>query len=336
MMLKSGCAAALVLMSGLAPAAAQDKTSLRVGDVYPAGHYIADALVKPWMADVKQALGDRIDIQYFPAEQLGKGPQMLSLTQQGVVDVGIIVPPFLPDKLPRSAVAELPGGFSTACEGTKAFWQLATSGILAEKEYTPNNVRVLLATVLPPYQIFLRNRIEGVKSFSGQKIYSTGGAKDLTVRKFGGVPTRMVTSEVHEAMSRGTIDGGLMAYGTALAYRLPGLVKYATAGENFGSGVITYGISLAKWNALPEDLRKVLDQTGEAATMRACETITKGVEAEIVRLKQGGVTLVELPASDREFVDRELAQVAREWAKELDARNLDGSAVLSAFTSALK
>lgn len=335
-MLRLVCLTALALVGGMLPAAAQDKITLRVGDVYPVGHYIAEALIKPWMAEVKQKLGDKIELQYFPAEQLGKGAQMLSLTTQGVTDIGLIIPAFISEKFPRSSVAELPGSFTRACQGTTAFWSLVTTGILANKEYTPNGVRVLVATVLPPYQIFLRKPIEGVKSFAGQKIYSTGGAKDLTVRKLGGVPTRMATSEVYESISRGTIDGGLMAYGTAVAYRLPGLVKSGTTGENFGSGAITYTISLAKWKALPENVRKVFDQVGESVTRKACETITKGVEADMAKLKEGGVALVKLPASDRDTVDRALSGVAEEWAKDLDARNLDGTPVLAAFRNALK
>ncbi|TAK35903.1 MAG: C4-dicarboxylate ABC transporter, partial [Lysobacteraceae bacterium] len=139
-----------------------------------------------------------------------------------------------------------------------------------------------------------------------------------------------------ESISRGTIDGGLMAYGTAVAYRLPGLVKSGTTGENFGSGAITYTISLAKWKALPENVRKVFDQVGESVTRKACETITKGVEADMAKLKEGGVALVKLPASDRDTVDRALSGVAEEWAKDLDARNLDGTPVLAAFRNALK
>lgn len=336
-MLRSLCAAiGLAALSGIQPVVAQEQMLLRVADVYPAGHYIADALIKPWMEAVKERLGARVDLQYFPAEQLGKGPQMLALTQQGVIDVGLIIPAFVPDKLPRSAVAELPGSYGTACEGTNAFWQLATSGILAEKEYGPNGIHVLIATVLPPYQIFLRSPIENAASFSGKKIYSTGGAKDLTVRRLGGVPTRMSTSEVYEAMSRGTIDGGLMAYGSALAYRLPGLVKSATAGENFGSGVVTYGISQRKWDSLPKDVREALDAAGRSVTQQACKAISARSDSDLEKLKAGGVGLVTLPASDRSVVDRELAGVADDWAKELDGRNLDGSSVLAAFKNALK
>lgn len=326
--------ALLALSAG--PAAAQPKVTLRIADVYPAGHYIAGALIKPWMEQLKAKLGDRVDLQYFPAEQLGKGAQMLTLTQQGAVDVGNIVPPLLPDKFPRSAVAELPGFFQHACVGTKAFIAMATKGLLAEKEYGPNGVRVLIATVLPPYQIILRNPIEGLKSFAGQKIYSTGGAKDLAVRRLGGVPTRMTTTEIFEAMSRGTIDGGLMAYGTAVAYRLPSLAKFITTGENFGSGVITYSISAAKWNALPEDVRKAIDEVSATVNASGCQTITDSVDGDIAKLKAAGVALVPIPAADRETVDRAMSAVADEWAKELDGRQLDGAAILAAFRAALK
>ncbi len=317
------------------PAQAQEPVSLRVADVYPEGHYIAEALVKVFMAKVEEELGDRVALEYFPASQLGKGPDMLTLTQSGVVDIGIIVPPFLPDKLPLSAVAELPGSFTEACDGTAAFWALSREGVLKEAEYDPNGIHVLLATVLPPYQIFLRDEIAGVASFEGQKIYSTGGAKDLTVRKLGGVPIRMATQELYEALSRGTIDGGLMGYGTAIAYRTPGFVNYATRNENFGSGVITYAISNERWAELPEDVREALDRIGEEATMAACQTISAGVEADIAALGEAGVTLVDLPEADRETVDAALASVAEEWAAELDGRGHKGSDTLSAFREAL-
>ena len=101
-------------------------------------------------------------------------------------------------------------------------------------------------------------------SFEGQKLYSTGGAKDLTLRKLGAVPTRMTTAEVYQSMSRGTIDGGVMSYATALAYRLQGIVKSATTDENFGSGVITS-------RSIPED-----------PSIRRCSGRGRPVESDVI------------------------------------------------------
>lgn len=326
----------LLLGVALGRPAAAETVTLRVGDVYPAGHYMAEALVENWMDTVKVKLGDQVDLQYFPASQLGKGPDLLSLTQSGVVDVGLIVPAFTPDKLPLSAVAELPGSFSAGCEGTRAFWSLATDGGLLDKEeFQPNGIHVLLALVLPPYQIFTRGKIEGVSSFAGQKFYSTGGAKDLTVRALGAVPVRMATAELYESLSRGTIDGGIMAYGTALAYKIPEFVHSATKGENFGAGVVTYGISLDRWNKLPETVRAAFDEAGKAATENACKTIDASVGEDMKKLEAAGVSLVAMPASDRDTIDAAMAKIGDEWAKELDGRGKPGSEVLKAFHAQL-
>ncbi|TKT69476.1 TRAP transporter substrate-binding protein DctP [Aquamicrobium sp. LC103] len=330
----AGCAV-LIACVPAGSASAQETVSLRVGDVYPQGHYMAEALVKPWMDQLKERLGERVEVSYFPASQLGKGPDFLSLTQSGAVDVGVIVPPLVPDKFPLSAVAELPGSFSEGCEGTRAFWKLAREGVLKEEEFDPNGIHLLLALVLPPYQLFSSKPVESIESFRGQKIYATGGAKDLTVRAVGAVPIRLATNELYESLSRGTIDGGLMGFGTALSYSATEYARYATTGENFGSGVITYGIAKPRWEALPEDVRAAMDELGEKITFDACAAIDASVPQDAAKMKAGGVTLVKLPEADRSKVDAAMAGIANQWAAELDGQGRKGTAVLDAFRSEL-
>ena len=335
-MIRRAALTLLALISSAASAYAQEKITLRVADVYPEGHYIANATVKPWMDKVKQKLGDRIAFEYFPAEQLGKGRDLLAFTQNGVVDVGLVIPAFVPDQLPLSAVGELPGLFSTACQGSAAFWKLAHDGLLAQKEYDPNNIHILFETLLPPYQIMSRQPIGGVKSFEGRKLYSTGGAKDLTLRKLGAVPIRMTTAEVYKSMSRGTIDGGVMSYATALAYRLPGLIKSATQGENFGSGVVTYAISLNRWRKLPDEVRKAMEDSGDEVTREACVAFDHGVSADIDTLRKDGVELTPMSDADHAEIAKATTTVANQWADELEGRGKPGKAVLDAFHAALE
>ncbi len=329
--------AAVALLVCMGPLAlAQERIVLRVGDTYPAGHYIAEALTKPWMEDVKARAAGRVNFEYYPASQLGSGREMLTLTQSGVVDVGIMIPSILSDRLPLSLVAELPGDASTSCQGTQAFWALTRpGGVLAEKEYGPNGVVVLFAAALVPYQIFSRRPIETLKSLDGLKLYSPGGAKDLTVRKVGAVPIRMETADLYQAMTRGTIDGALISYGSILAYRLPGLIHAATFGENLGTGVIAYGISRNRWAKLPADIQSVLAEAGEAATRRACAIFDAGVSGDVAKLQQDGVALVRLGDADRSALAKAMAGVASEWAAELDHRAKPGSEVLAAFQKAL-
>ena len=86
-----------------------------VGDSLPIGHIIHEAVTKPFIEAVARRTNGDVMIAHFPAEQLGKAKDLLRLTQSGVVDIGYVVPSYASDKMPLTAMAELPGGFRNAC-----------------------------------------------------------------------------------------------------------------------------------------------------------------------------------------------------------------------------
>ena len=329
---------AVALTAGASSAFAADPIKLRVADSFPSGHYIGEKITKFWMAEATKRANGAVTFEYYPSEQLGKAKDMLMLTTTGVVDVGYVAPSFVTDKLPLSGVAELPLNFSESCPGSIAYAKLvAQDGVLAKKELGPNGVRVLFTIVLPPYQAFLgKKTIEGLKTFEGLKIRTSGSAKELAVRKMGSVPIQMPTPEVYEALSRGTIDGMLFPFSSIYSYDLQGLLKSATVGENLGSFIVAYMISERKWKTLSPEVQKALTEAGELTTRTGCQ-ITQATEAaDRDRLKALGVTLVELNAADKAKVREGMSHVAGEWAAALDKRGKAGTEVLKAFEEALK
>lgn len=330
----------VVLAAALAaaPAHAQDKKLvLRVADSFPQGHYLSRYATKYWMETVTATTKGAVEFEHYPAEQLGKAKDLLALTLSGVTDVGYVGTSYVSDKMPLSAVAQLPGSFATACEGTLAYWKLAKDGILAQKEFAPNGVRLLFTLVLPPYQVgTTKQKIEGLKSLEGLKIRSTGGALDAVVRKLKAVPVQISAPEIYEAMSRGTVDGGVLPFSSLFPYELHKLLKYSTIGENLGSFVANYVISEARWKKLPENVRKAMEDAGEAATKRACALVDKDQDADIEKLRQAGMTLVKLPATEHAALAALMASVGQEWAETLDKRGKSGTEVLQAFNNALK
>lgn len=332
---KAGWLFALALLMPAA-ARAEGEVTLRLGDSFPAGHYIADKVTKWFMEQVVERTGKKVKFEYYPAEQLGKAKDMLSLVQTGVADIAYVAPSFTTDKLPLSGVAELPLGFSTSCEGTQAFFKLASDGIIQQRELAPNNVRLLLTIVLPPYQVFLRG--PGLKTsadLKGLKIRTSGKAKELAVAALGAVPIQIATPDVYQALSRGTIDGMLFPYSSIFSYDLQDLSKAASIGENFGSFIVTYMISERRWRALPPDVQKVLTEVGREATDRGCKISQENEVADQGRLKERGVSEVAFDAADKEAIAREMAGIGKAWAKELDGRGKPGTPVLDAFEKAL-
>ena len=318
------------------PVAAQE-IELRAADSLPTGHYIAQSLIEPFMERVSERTG-KTEFAYFPAQQLGKAKDLLSLTQTGVTDIGYVGPSYVSDKMPLSAVGQLPEAFSTSCEGTMAYWEIAKpGGALDQAEFAPNGVRLLMAMVLPPYNLLTSSReISGLDSMEGLKIRSTGGALDLTIQKIGGVPVQMPAPEVREALSRGTIDAGLFPYPSVTPYGMETFLDWGTQGMNFGSVVATYVISHEKWGSLPEDVQQAMTAIGEDLTREGCETADRQNLEVKQQIAEAGVTFVDLPAGDVEKLNQILSTVGSEWAEQLDAQGKPGTEILEAFRSALK
>jgi TRAP-type C4-dicarboxylate transport system substrate-binding protein len=329
-------AGALALV--LCGSAQAQNVKLRVADSFPVGHYVPEHATKFWMSEVTRLTGGAVQFEYYPAEQLGKAKDMLSLVQTGVADVSYVAPAYISDKLPLSAVAELPFDFSSACVGTRAFWKLAKEGgALARREFGPLGVRVVFALMLPPNQLVIsRGKYETLKSIEGLKIRTAGGAKELMLRKLNAVPIQLAAPELHEAMARGTIDGLLIPLSSMPPYELDKLSKFATSTENFGSFIISYAISEARWKALAPTVQKAMAEAGEATTARACRLIEADDVKTAEKIRAAGVTMIKLSAADKQTVNTIAAQVGNDWAEALNKRGKPGTEILKAFEEALK
>jgi TRAP-type C4-dicarboxylate transport system substrate-binding protein len=331
-------AACLLATGGLSVGAgAQER--LRVADALPVGHYISEAATKLFMQEVTRRTNGTVQFDYFPAEQLGKAKDMLPLTRDGVVDIGYVATSYVSDKLPLSSVAELPGSFSSSCAGSLAYTKIATEdGIVARQDWAPNGVRVLFALSLTPYQLMTsKRRYDGGQSAAGLKLrIPGGGALDATVTRIGATPIRIPSPELREALSRGTIDGLLFPFGSAVTYDLAPFLKYSTTGENFGSAVIAYVISEARWKRLSPTVRQAITEAADVATRRGCATMDKDTEVAADKLRKAGVEMVGLGADQKAELQAITAKVAREWADDLDKRGKPGSQTLRAFQAALE
>ena len=191
--------------------AASAQTKIKIADSFPVGHYLPKYFTTPMMERLKaNPAAKGLEFEYYPAEQMGKAKDFLSLTQSGLIDIAYVAPGFVSDKMPASVVSELPLPFQGSCQPTLAYFNLAKpGGLLDKKEFAPNGVRLIFTIVLPPYQVITRKPFATLKDIEGMKIRASGSAKELVLKKLKATPVLMPTPEVYESLSRGTIDGVL-------------------------------------------------------------------------------------------------------------------------------
>lgn len=318
------------------PARAADVTHLRVADSLPSGHYIFRLMLKPWMDEVTRRTDGAVVFDYFPGQQLGKAADMLSLTQNGVTDIGYIGPAYVSDKMPVSEVAMLPDSFANSCEGTRAYWKVARDGIVAKQDYVPNKIRLMLAVALPPYQILtIKTPVTALGDVKGLKLRSTGGAQDILARTLGAVPVRMAAPDTYESLSRGTLDGVVFPLDSVVSYNLEKLLGYSTENANFSSFILAYSISDASWKKLKPEVQNIMQEVADEVVLSACAGIDQQDAAIKQKLTQAGVKFQPLtPAASAEF-GTVAKEVADKWATGLDARGKPGSDALAEFRAVL-
>ena len=317
-------------------AQAADPVKLRVADSFPKGHYLVKLILEPWMEEVTKRTNGAVTFEHYPAQQLGKASDMLKLTQTGVADIGYVAPAYASDKMPVSEVAMLPGAFQHSCQGTLAYWKSARSGVIAEQDYTANNIRLLLAVSLPQYRIFtIKSPIKDTADVNGLKLRSTGGAQDLTLRAIGAVPVRMAAPDAYESLSRGTMDGLLFPLESVVAYGADKLVKYSTDGLGFGSFIVSYSISDSAWKKLTPEVQKAMVDVAEEIVPSACQSVQKSDDETQKSLETKGVRFDKLPPDvNAKFKDL-MKGVAKSWAEGLDARGKRGSDAVKEFDASV-
>ncbi|MDQ0506735.1 TRAP transporter substrate-binding protein [Xanthobacter agilis] len=329
--------AAAVFAAALVSAQAAE-VSLKLADSLPAGHSITKKATQYFFDRAKTLSGGKVEFQHFPAEQLGKAKDLLTVTQTGLADIGYIVPSYVSEKMPLGAVAELPGGFNSSCEGAKAFWALAKpGGLLDTLEFKPNGVRVLYVVALSPYQAIFSEKagFKSFEDFKGRKIRSNPGPMELALRDLGAVPIRMTPPEIFDAMTKGTIDGALLPYTSTFSYGLNAVVKSVTVGQNFGTVGITYSINASKWASLPRDVQEALTKAGDETVGHACAQFDQE-EAELAtRLKDTGTLMVTFTPEQEKVLEANFASVSKDWAQNLEKRGKPADKVLAAFRAAI-
>lgn len=332
---KAGLAA--LMITTCAGAVSAQEITLRLADSLPVGHYMTTGVADPLMQGTTEKTGGNVVFEHFPAQQLGKAKDMLSLVQSGVADIAYVGASYSADKLPLSSVGELPEAFTNSCEGTMAFWEIAKpGGALDQAEFAPEGVRALAVLVLPPYQLFAAKEITGLADIDGWKVRVTGAPKIAAVEKLGGVPVAVPGPETREAISRGTVDAIAFPIGSIKPYDLAPHIKTATKGTNFGAFVAAWMISQSKFDSLPAEVQTALTEAGEAATANGCEQTDASSTEDYQYVAEQGVTFVELPEEDMTKLGGIMASVGDEWAKDLDGRGKPGSEILQAFRDALK
>ena len=224
--------------------------------------------IKMYKEALEQASGGRIEVQVYPASQLGPIPREIEGVQLGSIQGYIGPVDFYVGLEPRYGVFSAPMLFRDDANVAATIHdpdiQKIILGMAAAKRM------VGIATLnLGTAAYAAKNAMLRLDDFKGKKLRINGTALERAkMSRLGATGIAMPLSEVAPALSQGTIDGTISGLSVFVGFKMSNLVKTITVTND------TFLVSLAvvsqAWlDKLPPDLRKIVIDTGQAVQPQA-------------------------------------------------------------------
>ncbi len=253
-------AAGLSIALSAGTAMAQVKL-IKVGTFVPAKSVGVDKIIRPWLEAVQKDAGAKVRLQGFWGGTLGKSPfKQFELVKNGVADVTWVLPGYTAGQFPQMGLFELPFLFRDGIEASKVGWELHKKGLMKGLE----DVHLVGFFASEPNQLFMREPIKSLKDLEGQKIRSVGSIHAEWLKGLKAAPQTLASTQMNEALNRGTIDGVIQGWTGMRTFKTMPLVKQAYA---VPVGVIPFLLVMNKktWSALPKDVQDAVMKHGGAA-----------------------------------------------------------------------
>ena len=193
--------------AGAVPAAAQalPKTHLRVvGSISNLPQY-KDYEVPFWTKQIPERSGGSITTEVKGFNEMGlKGPEVLRLMGQGVVEIGATVISYLAADDPANEMVDLAGllpDVNTARRVTDATKPMYTK--LYREKF---NVELLGFGTYPGQVLFCNGEIKGLADVKGKKVRVAGRSLSELIEALGGTPVTLSFGEVVPALQNKTVD----------------------------------------------------------------------------------------------------------------------------------
>lgn len=153
---------------------------------------------------------------------------------------------------------------------------------------------------------------------AGMRIRVPGEIEGVTVQTLGGAPVFMGSSEVYQALERGTIDGLMSYVGTIVSRDLQQIVRYGTA-AHFGAYTVDAYCRKDWYDNQPASVREALDAAGQAIYQRGTDRMVAVHEREYLpSVTAGGVELVDPSPAELAQFRRAVQPVYDHWRSMLE------------------
>ncbi|MBL0933462.1 MAG: TRAP transporter substrate-binding protein [Rhizobiaceae bacterium] len=245
------------------------------------------------VAKILEDSGGRMQINVFPASQLGNDTETLSQLRSGATEFFSLSPLILSTLVPNAAISGIGFAFpdyETVWQamdgelGAYARAQIEAKGLVPMEKIWDNGFRQITSSSTPI------NTPEDLKGFKIRVPPSP--LWQSMFNAFGSAPTTINFAEVYTALSTGTVDGQENPLAIASTAKLYEVQKHCAMTNHMWDG-FWFLANQRAWEALPEDIREIIATNLNASALEQRADTEKLNETVREELTAAGMTFTD-------------------------------------------
>ncbi len=333
-----GAIAGAITFAVMGTAAAAQDVTLRLHQFLPPPAPVPSLILKPWGKMVEEASNGRIKIEHFDAMSLGgRPPELMDQARDGVVDLSMTVVGYTPGRFPRTEVFELPFMMTNPVATSAAFWEMVETD-LQSNEY--KDLKVLGAWVHGPGVIHTKDGVSSLEDMKGLTLRGPTRIINDMLGELGAEPVGMPLPAIPEAISKGVVKGTVIPWEVTTAIRLSELVGNHTefsGDEALYTAAIVLVMNKAKYEALPDDLRAILDAESGMKLSKFASQIMWDMDAPAKKIAEdAGNSVTVLDADEVARWKAAAEPVVNRWVDDMNGKDIDGAALIDNAKALIK
>jgi len=290
-----------------------ENIELKLAHFMPPMHVQHVKAFEPFANKVAELSKGEVTVKIYPNAQLGNPKTMVDSIRMGVTDIGFVLPSYVPGRFQRSSIFELPFIFNNAAHVTKGFYDIYDEFLAEDFQ----DFKVLWVLSSPLSQVHtVEKPLLSIKDFTGKKIRSGNALESEAIKLLGGNPVGMPISEFSISLQKGVVDGGFTPYAALKSQKLIDVSKHITE-FNFSGSLMCVLMNKDKWNSLPENAKKIIDQiaTKEFGLMAASAFDAEDEENK-TEANAKGIKSYQLSDTDKAEIREKFSAFYTEWVKK--------------------
>lgn len=297
---------AAMLVSGSAFAA--DSYHIRYQSVYPGPHVINVKILEPWVKEVTEKSGGRLDVEYFSSGAIIKLEDANKSVKTGTLDMASFSTPQAVSDFPHLATIGLAFLAKDSEHGTRIAWEMYKRFPEVKKELE-QDVQFLTMWTSDRSGIFsTKTAVKSPADLKGKRVLFWSGGQGDQIKQWGGIPVQVPINDTYVALQRGMGEAFFGPLPAGTSQKLMEVAKHVTV-LPINVGTISMVMNKDYFDDLPKDLQQfLLDNTGEAMGARTATALKNSTDADMETMTAQGSTIYHLTPEEVQAFAAPLAE----------------------------